>query len=262
MKKILFALAGALTLALTACMEDTGSRYTSTFSRIVTIDNAGSSVRFIADYTGEVFKNIENLKYTEHLSQFGLSNASRAEVYIQQDIDASYNQTLTLLQAEKINIQAVTNKEITDKTLPLLAWLQKPLGDIYNPTVWVSGYYLNVVPIIPSSRSGKYYLTADHVAGDTLFFNLTASYNEDSSKQMIDYLQCYDLRTLCDTANADPKQRAKMEEVLAGIELHQRDSMRIVLIGDFIEYNFNYQGKDTIRTAGHITNYFRCNFIE
>lgn len=262
MKKILFTLACVLTLVLSSCLDDTGSNYTFTYSRVVTIDTTSSPISLVADCTGEVFKNIENLKYTEHLSQFGLSNASRAEVYIQQDIDASYNQTLTLLQAEKINVQAVTNKEITDESLPFLAWLQKPLGDIYNPIVWVSGYYLNVVPIIPSSRSGKYYLTADHVAGDTLFFNLTASYNEESSKQMIDYLQCYDLRTLCDTANADPTQRAKIEEVLAGIEQHYRDSMRIVLMGDFIEYNYNYQGKDTIRTAGQITNYFRCNFLK
>lgn len=260
MKKILFTLACVLTLALSSCLDDTGSSYTFPYLRVVTIDTTSSPIRLIADCTGEVFKNIENLKYTEHLEQFGLSNATRAEVYIQLDVDASYNQKLTLIQADRIDPQPVTIQEITETTRPFLAYLQKPLGVGFNPTAWVSGHYLNVVPIIPSSQTGKYYLVADRVAGDTLFLNLKASYNEDKSKKLIDYLQCYDLRTLQDTADASPEWRAKMKEILDGIELHRRDSMRIALIGDFIQYN--YQGKDTIRTADHITNYFRCNFLK
>ena len=260
MKKILFALAGALTLALTACMEDTGSRYTSTFSRIVTIDDASSTVKFIADYTGEEFSKFENIKYTEQLGEFGLSDARRAEIYMKLDVDASYYQTLTLLQAQKIDVQVVTNKKITEETMPFVGWQQKPLSGNYTPTVWVSNGYLNVTPQVPSNQSGKYYLTADSVAGDTLFFNLNASFHRDDSQKLIDYLQCYDLRTLRDTADADPELRVKMREVLDAMKQHRNDSMRIVLTGDFIVYNYNYQGRDTIVSNGHITNYFKCNF--
>ena len=260
MKKILFALAGALTLALTACMEDTDSRYTSTFSRVVTIDDASSMVKFIADHTGEVFSNFDNLKYTEQLGEFGLSDATRAEVYMKLDVDVSYYQTLTLLQAQKIDVQAVTNKKIAEANMPFVGWQQKPLGGNYAPTVWVSNGYLNVMPQIPSAQSGKYHLTADSVAGDTLYFKLNAIYNRDDSQKLIDYLQCYDLRTLRDTADADHELRVKMRGILEGMKQHRNDSMRIMLTGDFIRYNYNHQGGDTVVSDNHITNYFRYNF--
>lgn len=256
MKKILFALAGALTLALTACMEDTGSRYTSTFSRIVTIDDAGSSVRFIADYTGEVFSNFENLKYTEQLGEFGLTDARRAEIYMKLDVDASYHQTLTMLQAQKIDVQAITNKDIPEASMPFVGWQEKPL----LPTIWVSKGYLNVIPQIPAAQSGKYYLTADSVAGDTLYFDLNATYDRNDSQRLIDNLQCYDLRTLKDTADADPELRVKMRNVLEAMRLHRNDSVRIALTGEFVKYNYNYQGRDTVVAVSYVTNYFKLNF--
>lgn len=260
MRKITFILTGMLTLALTACMKDTGSRYTTTFSRVVTIDDSTPLVTFKADCTGEVFSRFENLKYAEQLADFGIAGAKRAEVMIKLDVDASYNQTLTMLQAQRIETQAVTNTEITEPAAPFVGWQQKILSEYYAPTVWVSEGYLNVTPLIPSAQSGTYHLTADSVAGDTLFFKLNATYKKDDSKRLIDYLQCYDLRTLRDTAEASPEMRAKMRAALETLHRHNRDSVRIVLKGDFIEYNYNRQGRDTIKTGYHITNYFRYNF--
>lgn len=260
MKKIAFTLVGILTLALTSCMKDTGSRYTSTFSRVVTIDESTTPVMLTADCTGEVFSKFENLKYADQLADFGLAGAKRAEVQIKLDVDASYYQTLTMMQAQRIETQAVTNTETPEPTMPFVGWQQKHLGGIYAPTVWVSAGYLNVMPQIPSAQSGKYHLTADSVAGDTLFFKLSATYDRNDSKRLIDYLQCYDLRTLRDTTEASPEMRVKMRAALETLRRHYRDSVRIVLTGDFIEYNYNRQGRDTIKTGYHITNYFKYNF--
>lgn len=260
MKKITFILMGMLALALTACMKDTGSRYTTTFSRVVTIDDSTTPVMLTADCTGEVFSRFENLKYAEQLADFGLADAKRAEVQIKLDVDASYYQTLTMLQAQRIETQAITNTELTEPTMPFIGWQQKHLGEYYAPTVWVSAGYLNVMPLIPSAQSGRYHLTADSVAGDTLFFKLKATYDRNDSKRLIDYLQCYDLRTLRDTFEASPEMRTKMRAALETLHRHYRDSVRIVLTGDFIEYNYNRQGRDTIKTGYHITNYFKYNF--
>lgn len=255
MKKILFALAGVLTLALTACFDGTGSSYTQSFSRVVTIDTTQSSVELIADYTEEVFKNFTNLKYTEQLAQFGLEDAQRAEVLMQVHVDASYTQTLTMLQGEKIDIQPTTNKMPTDSLKPLTGWQQYPLGGTtFTPTVWVSDRYLNVLPVIPSSKAGKYYLMPDSAVSDTLYFSLKASYETDESKSYYERIQCFDLSTLCDTANADTDLRAKMKNLWSAMERHRSDSMRIVLTSLF---DIHYYQKDTIMEQSSLTNYFR-----
>lgn len=263
MKKILFTLAGVMTLALTACFENTGYSSTYYFPRVVTIEPNGSSFKLVADYTGEVFKAEEftNLKTTEQLGQFGLGDAKRAEVYIRLDVDAAYKQSITLEQAQKINIQSVTNTTPTDSLRPFSSWMQKPLFDNYAPTVWVANGYLNVVPVIPSDQSGKYYLTAEKVISDTLYFRLDAAYTPNENKQdHEDKLQCYDLRTLNDTVSADSAQRAKMIEVLSAIKQHKNDSMRIVLTSSFDWKKIN--GKDTIGDLKVITDYFKCEFIQ
>lgn len=259
-KKLLFPLACSMVLMLTACFDNTGYSYSTTFSRVVTIDTTGAAystptVSFKADCTGEVFNKISNLTYPEQLGQFKLANARRAEVYIKVDVDNSYNQTVTLIDAREIAIKPVTNKELTDSVTPILAWQQKPLGGNYAPTVWVSEGYLNVVPVIESSQAGKYYLTADGVAGDTLFLNLSATYNKEEKKELIDELQCFDLRTLADSTNADAEMRAKMNSAWEAIQQH--DSLRIVLSSDF---HIKYYEKDTIMNLKALTNYFRCNF--
>lgn len=257
MKKTLFALAGVLTLALTSCFEGTGSSYTSTFSRVVTIDTLSSPVKLIADYTGEEFNKFTNLRTPEQLAQFDLEDALRAEVIMQVYVDESYTQTWTMLQGKKIDIQPVTNKVLTDSLMPLSSLYPVPY---ITPLAWVSEGYLNVIPVIPSGESGKYHLTPEKAINDTLYFNLTTTYKEDSLKAYKEDIQCYDLRTLRDTTNADAELRTKMEEILTAMEQHRTDSVKIILTGRFIEYNYDNLGNDTIRTINVITNSFKYNF--
>ena len=255
MKKTLFALAGVLTLALTSCFEGTGSSYTSTFSRVVTIDTLSSPVKLIADYTGEEFNKFTNLRTPEQLAQFDLEDALRAEVLMQVYVDESYTQTWTMLQGKKIDIFPVTNKVPTDSLKPMTGWQQYPLGGTtYTPVAWVSDRYLNVLPVIPSGKAGKYYLIPDSVISDTLHFSLKASYGTDESESYYEDIQCFDLHTLCDTANADAELSAKMKNLWSAMEQHRADSMRIVLTGLF---DIHYYQKDTIMTQSAITNYFR-----
>ena len=255
MRKILFTLASVATLALTSCFEDTGSSYTASFSRVVTIDTANVKVKFVADYTGETFSNFTNLSGTEQLKQFGLEGASRAEVLVQLHVNDLYQQTLTMLQGRKIDIHPVTNKMPADSLKPLAGWQQYPLnGTGLTPTAWVSGRYLNVLPVIPSSKAGAYYLMPDSVVSDTLYFSLKASYDTDETKMFYETIQSYDLYTLCDTVDADPELRTKMSDFLVALKEHRTDSMRIALTALF---DIHYYGKDTIMTQSALTNYFR-----
>ena len=260
MKKILFALVCVLTIALTSCFEGTGNNASYTFSRVVTIDATSSPVKFVADYTGEEFDKFTNLKTPEQLKDFDLEDALRAEVYMQLDINASYEQTWTMLKGKKIDIIDIANKVTTD-TMPLLGLRSYPLGGTpYSPTVWVSNGYLNVLPIVPSKKSAKYSLTPEKAVNDSLYFNLTATYEEDSLEVFAEDIHCYDLRTLRDTANADAKIYDKMREVLTAMEAHRRDSMRVFVSIQEIDYNYNYLGEDTIRKINHISNYFKYDF--
>ena len=260
MKKILFAIASVMTLALTSCFENTGYNSTYYFSRVVTVTPTSNSVKFVADYTGEEFKGFTNLKTEEQLAQFGLADAKRAELYIRLDVDNENKQEITLEQAQKVDIQSVSNTTPTDSIRPFASWMQKPLFNDYAPIVWVADGYLNVVPVIPSDEEGKYFLTAEKAINDTLYLRLGASYTPNKNKQnSVDKLQCFDLRTLNDTADADLEQRAKMIEVLEAIKQHKSDSMRIVLTGKFEWTKIN--GKDTIGDMKAITDYFKCEFI-
>ena len=244
-------------MTLTSCFPEPG--YTIPYSRIATIDTTNGFVKFIADYTGEVFGNISNVKYTEDLATFGLEGAKRAYIYVEVDVDASYKQTLTLLNARKIDVLPITKQATTETQMPLLKFWGYPLTSTLSPTVWVSNGYLNMLPVVPSAKSAKYRLTPEKVINDSLYFRLTATYEEDSSKKLIEDIQCYDLRTLRDTSDADAELREKMEEVLTAMENLKKDSMRIFVTADFIEYN--YQGrKDTIRTFSPVTNYFKYDF--
>lgn len=264
MKKILFALASVVLLALASCFEDTGNRRESYHRRVVTVDTNSGSTKYIADYTGEVFKDADftNLKTPEQVAQFGIADAKRAELFIRLNVDNEYKQTITLESAQKIDVQPVTNITPTDSLLPFSSWMQKPLFDnFYSPIVWVAEGYLNVVPVIPSNGEGRYFLTAEKAVSDTLYLRLDATYTPNANKQgYIDKLQCFDLRTLKDTVNADLEQRAKMIEVLEAIKQHKNDSMRIILTGKFDWKKIN--GKDTIGDMRAITDYFKCGFIQ
>lgn len=260
MKKILFALICALTLTLSSCFDGTRSSYTTSFSRIVTIDTTSSSVKFVADYTGEELKGFTNLTYPEQLSQFGLEEALRAEVLMQLHIDESYKSMLTMLQGKKIDIHPVTNKTPVDSLMPLSGWWNIPLnGTGLMTVVWVSDRFLNVRPEVPSAKAGKFYLIPDSVVSDTLHFSLKASYEPAAAKPYYyEDIQCYDLRTLCDTANADAALRAKMRNMLTAMEEHRNDSMQIVLTALF---DIHYYEKDTIMAQSAMTNYFRPNKV-
>lgn len=259
MKKILFFLIGVMAMTLTSCLPDSGYHYTTSYSRVTTIDTTSSPVKFIADYTGEVFKDFTNLKTTDELSMFNLEGAKRAEILVQLTVDDSYKGTLLMLDARKIDILPINNKVPTESQMPLLGFQQYPLGGTsLTPTVWVSDGYLNVLPVVPSEKSANYYFMPDKVVSDSLFFNLTAAYEENSKKEYYESIHCYDLRTLSDTTDAAPELRDKMREMLTAMK--ENDSVRIFVTGKFIDYNYNYQGKDTIRTISHISNYFKCDF--
>lgn len=259
MKKILFALAGVITLAMTSCFPDSGYSYSVSFSRVATIDTTTSTVSFKADYTGEVFDKITNLMYPEDLSLFNLEGARRAEILVRLDVDASYQSSLLMLDAREIKVLNITNQIPTETQMPLLGLQQYPLGGTsLTPTAWVSNGYLNVLPVVPSDKSATYYLTPEKALSDSLFFNLTASYKENSEKVYYENIQSYDLRTLRNTIDADSALHNKMQEVLTAMK--SNDSVRIFVTGKFIEYNYDRQGKDTIRTISHATNYFKYNF--
>ena len=259
MKKILFALVGVIAMAFTSCMPESGHSYSIPYIRLTTIDTTTIPVKFIADYTGEVFKDFTNLKTTDELSMFNLEGAKRAEILVQLTVDDSYKGTLLMLDARKIDILPINNKVPTESQMPLLGFQQYPLGGTsLTPTVWVSDGYLNVLPVVPSEKSANYYFMPDKVVSDSLFFNLTAAYEENSKKEYYESIHCYDLRTLSDTTDAAPELRDKMREMLTAMK--ENDSVRIFVTGKFIDYNYNYQGKDTIRTISHISNYFKCDF--
>lgn len=263
MKKILFALACVMATAmtLTSCFPETGYSYSQSFSRVTTVDTTETTVKFIADYTGEEFKNISNLMSTDELAMFNLDGAKRAEILIRLDVDASYKSTLLMLDARKIDVRPITNKMSTEKQMPLLGLQYYPLGGTtLTPAVWVSNGYLNMLPQVPSNKSGTYRLTPQKAQNDSLFFKLTATYEEDSQKILTEDIHCYDLRTLRDTTEADAELRAKMREVLAAMEAHRKDSVSIFVTGEFIEYNYDYQGRDTIYTRYYETNPFKYDF--
>lgn len=253
-KRILFPLVCLMLAMLTSCFEETGYSYSASFSRIVTIDTMANPIKMKADCTGETFSNFTNLKYPEQLSMFGLENARRAEVAIQLNVATSGKQILTMLQGHRIGVSPVTNTTITDSLMHFSG-----LSAYYNNYAWVNEGYLNVMPIIPSSSAGRYFLTPESAQGDTLYFNLDVTYNK-AQTYYYDKLQCFDLRTIRDTTTADEELRIKMRNVLNAMEAHQSDSMRIVLKGNYATKS-QYTGKDTIVHANMaMTNYFHYNF--
>ena len=258
MKKILFPLVCIVCL-LTSCLEEPGYEYSTTFSRIVTIDRESNPIRLKADLTNEVFKP-NNLASEADLDMLRLGDAKRMYATMRMDVK-DYKQTLTYVDGQKIDIVPVTNKTITDSLKPLTALQVLYMeGNISYPLAWVSEGYLNVAPTITSSGWGTYYLIPEKVKSDTLYFNLKATYaSEGTLQRRDDKLQCFDLRTLRDTATADEAMLVKMREVLAAMEAHRNDSMRIVLAGEFATKS---NGNDTIVKSAVITNYFKSYFLD
>lgn len=261
MKKISFALIGAIVCLLTSCFGEPGGH--QKFPAYVLIDKTPSSVSLIDFYDGQKYVKFENLNKPEHLATFNLEDARIALAGISLEYDEAYNLTATIINdtnwTKKVDIIPMTNVTPTDSLQPLKGLM--PLFDkyTYTPTVCVRDGYLNVYPITPSAEVKGYFLMPEKVVSDTLYFSLSASYEEQKNYSYREIL-FYDLRTLRDTANTDSDLRAKMREALNAIEQHRNDSMLIGIKYEEIEYNFNYLGKDTIRTKYHFGNYFKCNF--
>ena len=259
MKKILFALVGALTL--TSCLKDTGYSRTEYGTTIVTIDTMTSPISFKNFYTGQVYKNVVELQYPEDLEKFKLRDSQLAYLSLRFDTDAAYRQTITALAGEPVELSAITNITPVFSQQPLLSLY--PLVDYgtYTPTVLVRDGYMGVCPIIPSKQAGACYLMPEKVGNDTLYFKLTASYKEDKEAKSYKTL-FYDLRTLRDTANADAELRIKMTEALNALTEQRGDSMYIALMYGELNYTFNAQGKDTtiIKDKIDISNFFEYNF--
>ena len=111
-KKLLFGLACVATFLMTSCWDEPGYSYTSTFSRIVTIDRNATPLKLIADYTGETFK-LDNLTSEEQLSLYDLQDANRAFVTINLNMD-SYKAQWTLVEGKAIKVNPVWNKPLPE----------------------------------------------------------------------------------------------------------------------------------------------------
>ena len=51
-----------------------------------------------------------------------------------------------------------------------------------------------------------------------------------------------------------------MNEMVKALEKHSADSVQIFLISQYIKYNYNYQGRDTIWTDTIPSNPFKYDF--
>lgn len=253
MKKTLFALACTAVCLLTSCFGEPGGY--EEFPAYVIVDTTSSEVSFTEFYQGTKYKGFTNLREPGQLSSLNIENTPIAFVKLRHEYDESYRVTKTVLSGVKANISSVTNVTPTDSLQPIL--LLSSLYDIGYSAVWVREGYLSVCPITPSSETGEYYLVPEKTVNDTLYFNFSASYEENKRGSAYENL-FYDLRTLKDTTQATPELRTKMREMLTVLE--EKDSACIALKYEEIEYNFNYLGKDTVRTKYRFSNYFYCNF--
>ena len=111
-KNLLICLACVATLLMTSCWEEPGYSYTSTFSRVVTIDRNAQPLKFVADCTGEVFKP-GNLTMDEQLSLYGLEGADRAIVSMELAVE-NYNQTLTFKSGSPVKVNPVTTAPLAE----------------------------------------------------------------------------------------------------------------------------------------------------
>ena len=261
MKKIVFALVCALTLTLTSCLKDTGYSRTEYGSTIVTIDTMTSPISFKNFYNGQVYKNVVGLQYPEDLEKFKIRDTQLAVLSLRFDTDAAYRQTITALGGEPVERSTITNITPVFSQQPLLSLY--PLVDYgtYTPTLLVRDGYLGVCPIIPAKQEGTCYLMPEKVGNDTLYFKLTASYKEEKGARAYKTL-FYDLRTLRDTANADPTLRTKMTEALNALTEQRGDSMYIAVMYGELNYSLNAQGKDTtiIKNKIDVSNFFEYDF--
>ena len=239
-KNLLICLACVATLLMTSCWEEPGYSYTSTFSRVVTIDRNAQPLKFVADCTGEVFKP-GNLTMDEQLSLYGLEGADRAIVSMELAVE-NYNQTLTFKSGSPVKVNPVTTAPLAEggKYGPITDLYQMQIGISY-PYTWMAGKYLNIAPVVRSVGRGNYYLRPTAVYGDTLRFDMTAEYTpSEKNEDIVDFVN-FDLTTLTDTVNADEAAKGAVRHMLGAIA--DNDSVFVMLLGDFRQ---SYHKVDTL----------------
>lgn len=263
-KNLLFCLACVATFLMTSCWDEPGYSYTSTFSRIVTIDRSATPLKLIADYTGETFK-LDNLTSEEQLSLYDLQDANRAFVTINLNMD-SYKAQWTLVEAKAIKVNPVWNKPLPEGAqINALSGLQNyTVESAWSyPAAWIAEGYVNIAPIIQSAGRGTYYLQPTKVYGDTLRFDIKAAFTPLEKESYIADFVNFDLRTLTDTTEADALTCGVVRNMLSTIAT--KDSVCMMIVGDFHDKytkvdslasgSVKYEERDTIVKYPAYTNY-------
>ena len=263
-KKFLFGLACVATFLMTSCWDEPGYSYTSTFSRIVSIDRGATPLKLIADYTGETFK-LDNLTSEEQLSLYDLQDANRAFVTINLNMD-SYKAQWTLVEGKAIKVNPVWNKPLPEGAqINALSGLQNyTVESAWSyPAAWIAEGYVNIAPIIQSAGRGTYYLQPTKVYGDTLRFDIKAAFTPLEKESYIADFVNFDLRTLTDTTEADALTRGVVRNMLGTIAA--KDSVCMMIVGDFHDKyikvdslpsgSVKYEERDTIVKYPAYTNY-------
>ena len=269
-KKILFPLACVACL-LTSCLEPAGYSYNTTFSRVVTINRDKSPLELVADYTNEKFK-LDNLTMPEQLSKYDLQDADRAFVTINLQVDDSYKEQWTFVDGNPIKVSPIWNKQLPEdgKFNPLSGLQNYQVEASWSyPTVWIAGTYVNISPVIRSVGRGTYYLQPNTVYGDTLRFDIAASYTPTKEEEYVADFVNFDLRTLTDTVDADSKALDAVRTMLDAIEA--KDSVCMMIVGDFHDTYYKvdsladgtvkYEQRDTVRKYLAYTNYANLKSI-
>jgi len=256
MKKIVFCLLALVALVLTSCLPDTpGYSYTSTFVRLVTIDHSVEPPVFYADLTNQQFQ-FTNIQKNSDLEKYELTDAPRALI-VGTVTAADYAVDYTLGNGSApLEVTPVCNKDVV---------IDESFGPVYGfsnfevesgwtyPYAWVSRGYLNIIPQIKTDkvgadRVGEYMLVPEGVSNDTLSFSLHTKYSKGDNLR--GEFQCFDLRTLRDTATADAGAKPVMAAMIDKLN-HTSDSVMVVVVADYMNV-----WPDTIIKTMVPTNYF------
>ena len=250
MKKLVFGLLTLVAVALTSCLPDSpGYTYTSTFARLVTIDHNTVPPRFYCDYTNEIFE-FGNITKESDLSKFGLVDVPRALITATLNV-VNYDADYTLVSGDAIEVFPVYNKDFVmdDSFGPVYGFSLLELESSWTyPYAWVSRGYLSIIPQIMSEKAGEHMLVPEGVSNDTLSFSLHTRYAAGETLRA-DY-RCFDLRTLADTATAEPGVKAVMTAMVDKLN-HTSDSVMVVVVADYLNVY-----PDTVMKTMVPTNYF------
>ncbi|MBR4433634.1 MAG: hypothetical protein IK011_04155 [Bacteroidaceae bacterium] len=250
MKKFVFGLMTLVAVALTSCLPDSpGYTYTGTFARLVTIDHATVPPRFYCDYTNEVFE-FSNITTDADLGKYDLDDVQRALILVNIDV-VNYDVDYTLVSGDAITVYSVYNKDFVmdDSFGPVYGFSNLELERAWSyPYAWVSRGYLSIIPQIKADKAGEHLLVPEGVSNDTLSFSLHSRYTLGGELRG-DYT-CFDLRTLADTATAEPGTKTVMTAMLDRLN-HSSDSVMVVVVADYLNVY-----PDTIIKTVVPTNYF------